>query len=365
MQNVDEILAMNKKLACKKEIKFTLDGCLSDLTKDRLSKIAASYEIPQRSKMKKDQLVEAIRIAIMEPSELIKKLNGFDKENLQLLDNLKNKEYIVSTENSLLSYVPLLNYGVIFTYLKDEDVLMVMPKEVKEALNNVSNDEDSERYIEVVKYIVAFAEAYGVYEPEILVETFNIHNEEKLSLEEFDSIFEKYATSSKIVKRYKEYIIESILLYNLESLEQLLEKRKEIKEYYKLDKEKVEAYSKEFHCHMTEAHTGLYDTFLKLCANKVIADKLFEDICGPLVFSDVNIQYIIAELKKRNIQFNTMAEFQKVVTQIQKVNKNTRKWSLKGYTENELALIPSKKLLGRNEPCLCGSGRKYKKCCGR
>ena len=365
MHNVDEILAMNKKLSSKKEIKFTLDGCLSDLTKERLSKIAASYEIPQRSKMKKDQLVEAIRIAIMEPSALIEKLNGFDKENLQLLDNLKNKEYIVSTEISLLSYVPLLNYGVIFTYLKDEDVLMVMPKEVKEALNNVSNDEDSERYIEVVKYIVAFAEAYGVYEPEILVETFNIHNEEKLSLEEFDSIFEKYATSSKIVKRYKEYIIESILLYNLESLEQLLEKRKEIKEYYKLDKEKVEAYSKEFHCHMTEAHTGLYDTFLKLCANKVIADKLFEDICGPLVFSDVNIQYIIAELKKRNIQFNTMAEFQKVVTQIQKVNKNTRKWSLKGYTENELALIPSKKLLGRNEPCLCGSGRKYKKCCGR
>ena len=91
MHNVDEILAMNKKLSSKKEIKFTLDGCLSDLTKERLSKIAASYEIPQRSKMKKDQLVEAIRIAIMEPSELIKKLNGFDKENLQLLDNLKNK----------------------------------------------------------------------------------------------------------------------------------------------------------------------------------------------------------------------------------------------------------------------------------
>ena len=46
----------------------------------------------------------------------------------------------------------------------------------------------------------------------------------KLSLEEFNSIFEKYAASSKIVKPYKEYIIESILLYNIESLEQLLEK---------------------------------------------------------------------------------------------------------------------------------------------
>ncbi|MBC5640868.1 MULTISPECIES: SEC-C metal-binding domain-containing protein [Clostridia] len=365
MHKVDEILAMNKKLSSKKEIKFTLDGCLSDLTKERLSKIAASYEIPQRSKMKKDQLVEAIRIAIMEPSALIEKLNGFDKENLQLLDNLKNKEYIVSTEISLLSYVPLLNYGVIFTYLKNEDVFMVMPKEVKEALNDMSNDEDSQRYFEVVKYIVAFAEAYGVYESEILVETFNLHNEEKLSLEEFNSIFEKYAASSKIVKPYKEHIIESILLYNIESLEQLLENRKKIAEYYKLDKEKIDAYSKEFHCHMTEAHTSLYETFLKLCANKDIADKLFKDICGPLVFSDVNIQYVISELKKRNIQFNTMVEFQNVVAKIQKVNKNTRKWSYKGYTENELALIPNKKLLGRNEPCLCGSGRKYKKCCGR
>ena len=365
MQNVDEILAMNKKLACKKEIKFTLDGCLSDLTKERLSKIAASYEIPQRSKMKKDQLVEAIKNVIMEPSVLNDKLNGFAQENLKLLDNLKNEEYILSTEKYLLSYEALLNYGVIFTYLKDEDVLMVMPKEVKEVLNNVSNDENSERYIEVVKYIVAFAEAYGVYEPEILVETFNIHNEEKLSLEEFESIFEKYVASSKIVKRYKEYIIESVLLYSLESLEQLLEKRKEIKDYYKLDKEKVESYSKEFHCNMTEAHIGLYDMLFKLCADKGMADKLFEDICGPLVFSDINIQYIIAELKKKNIQFNTMVQFQKAISQIQKVNKNTRKWHLKGYTENELALIPSKKLLGRNEPCLCGSGRKYKKCCGR
>ena len=42
---------------------------------------------------------------------------------------------------------------------------------------------------------------------------------------------------------------------------------------------------------MTEAHTSLYETFLKLCANKDIADKLFKDICGPLVFLDVNIQF--------------------------------------------------------------------------
>lgn len=365
MQNIDEILAMNRKLACKKEIKFTLNECLLDLTKERLSKIAASYEIPQRSKMKKDQLVEAIQETMLKPSELQSKRDSFAQENIELLETLKDKEYIVSTEKSLLSYVPLLNYGVIFTYLKDDEVLMVMPKEIKDILCNISSEENSERYIEVIKYIVAFAEAYGIYEPQMLVDTFNLHNEEKVSMEEFNTVFEKYSASSKIVKKYKEYIVESILLYNSEALDQLIEKRKEIKDYYKLDKEKVQAYSNEFYCDMTESHLNLYDTFLKLCSDKKVTDKLFEDICGPLVFSDVNIQYVIAELKKRNVVFNTMAEFQKVVTQIQKVSKNTRKWHLKGYTENELSLIGSKKLLGRNEPCFCGSGRKYKKCCGR
>jgi uncharacterized protein YecA (UPF0149 family) len=60
---------------------------------------------------------------------------------------------------------------------------------------------------------------------------------------------------------------------------------------------------------------------------------------------------------------------------------NTREWFLKGYTSTEvfseekksLNPLPSspnniidirtKKKGGRNEPCPCGSGKKYKKCC--
>jgi uncharacterized protein YchJ len=59
---------------------------------------------------------------------------------------------------------------------------------------------------------------------------------------------------------------------------------------------------------------------------------------------------------------------------------NTRQWAIKGHTPNELFQeekeylkplpsgplnIPkSNKKVGRNEPCPCGSGKKYKKCCG-
>ena len=57
------------------------------------------------------------------------------------------------------------------------------------------------------------------------------------------------------------------------------------------------------------------------------------------------------------------------------VKNNTRLWANKGYTPNELAALyyrgaptadgTGRKKIGRNDPCPCGSGKKFKKCCGR
>ena len=54
---------------------------------------------------------------------------------------------------------------------------------------------------------------------------------------------------------------------------------------------------------------------------------------------------------------------------------STRLWSNNGYTPDELfdryerkrlKRLPAKTVkIGRNDPCPCGSGKKYKKCCGR
>ena len=62
-----------------------------------------------------------------------------------------------------------------------------------------------------------------------------------------------------------------------------------------------------------------------------------------------------------------------------------RKWSNRGFTDKELGrqkkevsffVAPEQilkdvqtpkiqKKIGRNDPCPCGSGKKYKKCCGK
>ena len=56
-------------------------------------------------------------------------------------------------------------------------------------------------------------------------------------------------------------------------------------------------------------------------------------------------------------------------------NNTLRMWLLKGHTPNELmgnaraqknnivSFVPRGAKVGRNDPCPCGSGKKYKKCC--
>lgn len=71
------------------------------------------------------------------------------------------------------------------------------------------------------------------------------------------------------------------------------------------------------------------------------------------------------------------------------LQNNTRQWVLKGHTPKELFeeekkhmkplpakpfdptraesnvfSLHSRKKIGRNDPCPCGSGKKFKKCCG-
>jgi preprotein translocase subunit SecA len=49
------------------------------------------------------------------------------------------------------------------------------------------------------------------------------------------------------------------------------------------------------------------------------------------------------------------------------LSNHSRQWVVKGYAPFELLpreLKNSNKLkVGRNDPCYCGSGKKYKKCC--
>ena len=101
---------------------------------------------------------------------------------------------------------------------------------------------------------------------------------------------------------------------------------------------------------------------------------------------------IMEEFKKRDIVFDSDRQMERFAPIMMEVNNNTRMLDFRGYTPNEVSraeqaaapapvapAMPSfvpmantpavnmqpKKKVYPNDPCPCGSGKKYKKCCGR
>lgn len=104
---------------------------------------------------------------------------------------------------------------------------------------------------------------------------------------------------------------------------------------------------------------------------------------------------IMEEFNKRDIIFDSDRQGERFASIMMEVNNNTRMLDFRGYTPNEIShaneqdvvpvapavqsFVPTmgslptnnvvnmqpKKKIYPNDPCPCGSGKKYKKCCGR
>ena len=116
------------------------------------------------------------------------------------------------------------------------------------------------------------------------------------------------------------------------------------------------------------------------------AKWLCEDIHGICQFG-ADMQTILDAFNDRGISFNDMDQANEVMQLVMELSNNIRIWENNGYTPQEifekfekpnLRPLPDKpydfnatnvidmktrKKIGRNDLCPCGSGKKYKKCC--
>lgn len=369
---INYIIEANKELAIKKELKFSLKECLSDLTKNNLTDLAGIYEIVGRHKMKKDMLVDALCSKIQDANILQEDLVSVDDNGMKLLQELRDEKYIECTTMPVENYVFLYNIGMAFTYISENKVYIVMPNEIKDIVKKINFKEldvKQERYRNVQEYLLAFSNLYGIFEIEFFMNIFNDNNDEKLDEKEFLDILDKFAGSLGMVEFDDERVIHQALLVNEGEYETLQELR-EGKEYKILPKEELLKYADEDYVELTEEHIKLKKFLNEMCVDTELAQETFEDICMGLVDSDFDIQRVLFELDRRKIEIKSKKQLEEIVKLVANVSNNSRKWSNKGFTPKELSLRKlnvnaNKKIVGRNEPCICGSGKKYKKCCGK
>ena len=76
---------------------------------------------------------------------------------------------------------------------------------------------------------------------------------------------------------------------------------------------------------------------------------------------------MIESIKLDTVKYLFHVQIEKAPEERERVAKETRATHIGQGEENSSRRRPAKKevTVGRNEPCPCGSGKKYKNCCGR
>lgn len=248
------------------------------------------------------------------------------------------------------------------------------------------NNEWSGNMNQLKDYVIALTNLYGIVHRDKVLEVYNSQNKNQMNQVDLDELIRTSAIDleNAFVHIHKDYFVHETILEN-NDFDWLLS-RKTTKPYYVPQKEELLNYVNDKYFERNKQFNDLLvyleRNFFKPGDEK--ADWLAQDIQGMCQFG-VNIQIIMESFNDMNVSFKDMDQMNEVVELVMALSNNARIWENNGFTPAELfkayesdMLKPlpnspfeatnmvdfkTKKTVGRNDPCPCGSGKKYKKCC--
>ncbi|MNO14476.1 hypothetical protein D3C76_41200 [compost metagenome] len=370
------------------EMHSSLGEILGGLNKTRVSSLARTYNISGRSKMKKDELALALQEQIANPAIMESALLILDAEEWEVFEAAYTSPHIQDNFIPFGFYHLLLDLGLVYTYFEQNKLYMIMPDEVKAAYKQLNTDtfrQARRRQFLVLDYIHASTNLYGFITPNKLLEIFNGQNaSEPLSRQELDAYLEISLSRQQRFDFESGYLLDSGLAQEEGELESLLDQTQG-KPQYVPGKSELLKYADDSYFEITPQLMALKNYILTHMTKDVeMVDYLIDDIqfgCSM----ELPLQGLMNEFDRRSLVFEDPKQAQQVIDLVTEVYNHTRVWSNCGHTPSEIRaftgqprlqptspVTPAKgdkpaqaRKIGRNEPCPCGSGLKYKKCCGK
>lgn len=224
-------------------------------------------------------------------------------------------------------------------------------------------------------YAKAAVNLYGVISREEFVSIFNEQNTEKTNSKEIYILLLPLVLKEGRYCFYKQYIVHSRFFDDFDQVEYLFEEQAG-KPRYIPEKEEFLKYADEYYednNHWQNVCSFMWNIF---GYSKDVSDA-YEEIKDYLIHSN-GISELGKILNKYNLEFVSEQQVQEFFNLVMHAKNNTRIWENNGYTPLELHEIfiqrnkdivnfpfMQRRKIGRNEPCPCGSGKKYKKCCAK
>ncbi len=375
-----------ESFAIQGEIVTSLPDILKKLLQVDLHSIAENYGIKQPSK-KSDIEITARLLKLMANRKKVEEILMIARhDEFDLFLELLDMDFMDIDDMSYESYAYLMDYGIVFSFYHQEKRYLVVSEEIKNIYSNINKPvftKHRERYQLVYRYIKALCNFYGAFEPGQFVNIFNSFNQDRLTCAGFKRIYDKLASRTQNFFNHGEYILEEYFGHvSYDEMDSFVEEIKD-KPYYVPKKEELLKKAEDLYFELTPQLNTLKDYILSnMCKDEETVGSLIEDI-ELLCFMEQPFNEVIYEFKRNGILFESTRQLNTLMSLLADVYNNTRTWNNRGYTAKEMNEILGKniplvtgipidrlddvifKKVGRNDPCPCGSGKKYKKCCGR
>lgn len=230
------------------------------------------------------------------------------------------------------------------------------------------------------QYIIALTNLYGQVPASKVAEIYSSQNEDEISIKDVESYFNE-DLSRDYVYAYKEHFVHETIM-EFKDFKSMLQKKAD-KPYYIPEKEELLKYSD-----MKYYEKPIqYHNLIQYVKNNFFANdsEKAESLCENILWKckdDFKPQEAFELFNVFGVNFKDMNQVNEVLKFIMDLSNNIRLWENNGHTPDEifnllekpnLRPLPDKPFniggsskkekIGRNDPCPCGSGKKYKKCC--
>ncbi|MDQ6596264.1 hypothetical protein E2K98_23600 [Bacillus salipaludis] len=361
-------------------VPVTLQEQLGKMTKSELDNIRKNLELKGVSSLKKAELVTVLQEMI--PKTLEKVCLPFDAERLRLLTKIAhNGGHMIAQELEPHQIEYFRARGLIFTGIFQGKRILAVPDEL---IVPILSLEDNKKFTSIInrntewiKLTYGLCYYYGALSTAQLSEMLETFTKEPLRLREFLDVIHHANPYHKEISLNEEGF-SNIRVYDPKRVKQEHRMRESVAFFPFTKKQLLKAGEAGF----VEKNQSYLEfvQFLTLYfeMDREAADSIVEECVYATRIGDGpnEVMHYLGSV----LEFESLETVQAIMDQVVHLMNNTKQWFLKGYTPIELRehslkpeLLTSPKQtegktnekIGRNNPCPCGSGKKYKKCCGR
>ncbi|MDR2421352.1 MAG: SEC-C domain-containing protein [Oscillospiraceae bacterium] len=339
-----------------------------------LRKLAKAHKIRGYTKMDKTELAAALAERLSNPGALGEIFLSMHDTEWRFFKKVAVTGQLQDDEAFAGEYREAQDLGIIYLYLHDGRLYFVVPDEIRAVyvkLKKTKLPAERDFCWMVNVYAAAAANLYGVISLNDFAALFNSQNKRRVGADDIFVILLRYAHLDAGYDVWRDYIIsEDFAAEDFETVERFAKGQASKPRYIPQKAEFIECADILYYelVPQTAALRMYIEDSLGADSDTAhnIADGLFVAFRSEATEPDA-----VAMFEAHGVKPD-MAQLRDALALVTDMGDNTRRWALNGYTPKELRrreqsrsrpAAETPRRVGRNDPCPCGSGKKYKKCC--